>query len=115
MLSAAQVATFRREGVLVLPAFVDDKKCEVVRRQMWAATASALPQLRREDPSTFLRPAQRSPGNGIDHGPSGICPHLCWFTDEENVNLCVAQGAAPPPHGGDAPAFPTSYPLTDEY
>ena len=62
-----------------------------------------------------LRPAQRSPGNGIDHGPSGICPHLCWFTDEENVNLCVAQGAAPPPHGGDAPAFPTSYPLTDEY
>ena len=97
MLSAQQVATFRREGVLVLPAFVGDEQCEVVRRQMWAATASALPQLRRDDPSTFLRPAQHSPGNGIDHGPNGICPHRCWFTDEENVNLCVAQRPHPSP------------------
>ena len=96
MLSAQQVSAFRRDGVLVLPGFVDDGKCEAVRTHLWTATSESLPTLRRDDPSTFVRPAHRSPGNGIDHGPNGICPHLCWFTDEENVNLCAAlpSGAA---------------------
>ena len=34
MLSTAQIAEFRREGVLVLPSFVADDKCEAVRQQL---------------------------------------------------------------------------------
>ena len=108
MLSAADVAAFRRDGFLVLPSFVREEKCEAVRRQVWAATASALPHLRRSEPDSWVRPAHPSPGNGVKHGPDGICPHLCWFTDEENVNLGDTGRVQPETGSGAAGSGPNS-------
>jgi hypothetical protein len=52
-LTPAQVATFEREGFLVLPACLDPGLCTAARDTMWSTLSARVPRLRRDDPSTW--------------------------------------------------------------
>lgn len=75
-LTAEQIAAYKRDGYLVLPAALDPDLCARVRDDMWATVAEGLPRMRRDDPSTW--------------GP---------ITDEEHGRLAVR------PAGGGDPYF----------
>ena len=74
LLTASQIAQFKRDGFLVLPAVLDPELCRQARDAMWAAIATHLPRMKRDDPSTW--------------GP---------LTDEESAEL----NAQRPEIGGD--------------
>ena len=52
-LSANQIAQFKREGFLVLPAVLDPELCRQARDEMWEAIKAHLPRMKRSDPSTW--------------------------------------------------------------
>ena len=52
-LTDAQVAQFKRDGLLVLPGVLDLDLCRRARDQMWAILAEHRPMMQRDDPSTW--------------------------------------------------------------
>ncbi|HIL08895.1 MAG TPA: hypothetical protein EYG11_09365, partial [Candidatus Latescibacteria bacterium] len=74
LLTTEQIAQFKRDGYLVLPAVLDPERCRQVRDDMWETIAAYLPRMQRDDPSTW--------------GP---------LTEEENKKL----GAQLPEIGGE--------------
>jgi len=52
-LTASQIAQFKRDGVLVLPAVLDPELCRRARDDMWETIAADLPRMKRDDPSTW--------------------------------------------------------------
>ncbi len=52
-LTAGQIAQFKRDGVLVLPAALDPELCRRARDDMWETIAADLPRMKRDDPSTW--------------------------------------------------------------
>ena len=52
-LSAAQIAQFKADGFLALPAVLDPALCAQARDRMWAELTLAVPRIRRSDPSTW--------------------------------------------------------------
>ena len=53
LLTASQIAQFKRDGFLVLPAVLDPERCRGARDAMWDAIATHLPRMKRDDPSTW--------------------------------------------------------------
>lgn len=53
LLSEAQVAQFKRDGYLVLPAALDPDRCRATRDAMWETIGDYLPRMKRADPSTW--------------------------------------------------------------
>ena len=74
-LTTAQIAQFKRDGYLILPAALDPDLCRQARDEMWAVIADKLPRMKRDDPSTW--------------DP---------ITEEEKARLSAQQ----PEHGGEA-------------
>ena len=74
-LTVDQIAQFKRDGYLVLPAALDPELCRQTRDRMWETIATHLPRIRRDDPSTW--------------GP---------VTEEESTRLAAAK-----PEGGGEP------------
>ncbi len=52
-LTTQQIAQFKRDGFLVLPAALDPALCRRSRDEMWAAIANYLPRMERDAPSTW--------------------------------------------------------------
>ena len=52
-LAAADVARFKRDGFIVLPAAADPDLCRQARDALWGSIATALPRLRRGEPRTW--------------------------------------------------------------
>ncbi len=52
-LTASQIAQFKRDGYLVLPAALDPELCRRAQDDMWEAIGSHLPRMKRDDPSTW--------------------------------------------------------------
>ena len=72
-LTPGQIAQFKRDGFLVLPAVLDPQLCRRARDQMWEIIAADLPRMKRDEPSTWgpiteaeseRLGAQRPPGGG---------------------------------------------------
>ena len=76
-LNANQIAQFKREGFLVLPAVLDPDLCCQAREQMWEVIKTHFPRMKRDDPSTW--------------GP---------ITEEESARLKAQR-----PEGGGEPYF----------
>jgi hypothetical protein len=76
-LTANQIAQFKRDGFLTLPAVLDPELCRQARDDMWETIAANLPRMKRNDPSTW--------------GP---------FTEEESAKLSARQ-----PEIGGEPYF----------
>ena len=76
-LTASQIAQFKREGFLVLPAVLDPELCRQARDEMWETVEANLPRLKRGDSSTW--------------GP---------ITEEESARLSAQR-----PEGGGEPYF----------
>ena len=53
-LTESQIARFKRDGLLVLPAVLDPDLCGQVRDQLWDTIAEHRPQMKRDDPSTWV-------------------------------------------------------------
>ena len=53
LLTASQIAQFKRDGFLVLPAVLDPELCRRARDAMWDEIATHLPRMKRDDPSTW--------------------------------------------------------------
>ena len=49
-LTASQIARFRRDGFLVLPAVLDPELCRLARNEMWEAIAAELPPYEKGRP-----------------------------------------------------------------
>ena len=54
LLSPEQIAFFKEQGYLVLPGAVDAGLCEAAQDDMWRILGEELPQMRRDDPSTWV-------------------------------------------------------------
>ena len=52
-LTVNQIAQFKREGFLVLPAVLDPVFCRQARDEMWEAIQAQLPRMKRGEPSTW--------------------------------------------------------------
>ena len=52
-LTASQIAQFKRDGFLVLPAVLDPELCRQARDEMWEAIEANLPRMKRDDSSTW--------------------------------------------------------------
>jgi hypothetical protein len=53
-LTTEQIAQFKRDGFLVLPAVLDLELCRQTREQMWELIAEHRPSMKRDDPATWL-------------------------------------------------------------
>ena len=53
-LTTSQIAQFKRDGFIVLPGVVDAELCREARDQMWGTIAEYRPNMKRDDPSTWL-------------------------------------------------------------
>ncbi len=53
-LTAAQIAQFKRDGMLVLPGVLDLDLCRQARDQMWDLIAEYRPSMKRDDSATWL-------------------------------------------------------------
>jgi len=108
MLTPEQVAQFKRDGYLVLPAALDGDLCRQVRDEMWESLAQGLPRMKRDDPSTWgpvsdeeserlaaPRPAiggepylggkghRFSVRNGAEKPLLDLAPRACWQIAEQ--------------------------------
>ena len=54
LLSPEQIAFFKEQGFLVLPGAVDAGLCEMAQDDMWRILGEELPQMRRDDPSSWV-------------------------------------------------------------
>ena len=52
-LTTQQIAQFKRDGYLVLPAALDAERCRQARDDMWRTIGEYLPRMKRQDPSTW--------------------------------------------------------------
>ena len=52
-LTVTQIAQFKREGFLVLPAVLDPLFCRQARDEMWEIIQAHLPRIKRGEPSTW--------------------------------------------------------------
>jgi len=52
-LTVNQIAQFKREEFLVLPAVLDPVFCRQARDEMWEAIQAQLPRMKRGEPSTW--------------------------------------------------------------
>ncbi|NKB69079.1 MAG: hypothetical protein GKR89_18580 [Candidatus Latescibacteria bacterium] len=52
-LTTDQIAQFKRDGFLVLPAVLDPDRCRRARDQMWDIIAAYLPRMKRNEPTTW--------------------------------------------------------------
>ena len=52
-LTVTQIAQFKREGFLVLPAVLDPLFCRQARDEMWEIIQAHLPRMKRGEPSTW--------------------------------------------------------------
>ena len=52
-LTVTQIAQFKREGFLVLPAVLDPLFCRQARDEMWEIVQARLPRMKRGEPSTW--------------------------------------------------------------
>ena len=76
-LTTEQIAQFKRDGFLVLPAVLDPELCRQTREQMWELIAEYRPSMKRDDPATWLP-----------------------FTDEDKANQQRPEGGGDPYFGG---------------
>lgn len=53
LLTPNQIEQFKRDGYLVLPGALDPDLCRQTRDEMWKTTATGLPRMKRDDPSTW--------------------------------------------------------------
>ncbi len=53
LLQPNQIAQFKRDGFLVLPAVLDPELCRQARDAMWKVIEAHLPRMKRDDPSTW--------------------------------------------------------------
>jgi len=53
-LTTDQIARFKRDGFLVLPAALDPELCRQARDEMWETIAANLPRMKRDDPTTWM-------------------------------------------------------------
>ena len=53
LLTTEQIAQFKRDGYLVLPAVLDPERCRHVRNDMWETITAYVPRMQRDDPSTW--------------------------------------------------------------
>ena len=73
LLSEAQLAHFKREGYLVLPAALDPALCARARDHMWSVIGEEVPRMRRHDPGTWTpfdqdaEPTGATRAEGADH------------------------------------------------
>ena len=52
-LTTAQIAQFKRDGFIVLPAALDPELCRRARDDMWETIATYLPRMQRVDAATW--------------------------------------------------------------
>ena len=76
-LTTEQIAQFKRDGFLVLPAVLDLELCRQTREQMWELIAEHRPSMKRDDPETWLP-----------------------FSDEEHEGYKRPEGGGDPYFGG---------------
>ena len=76
-LTTEQIAQFKRDGFLVLPAVLDLELCRQTREQMWELIAEHRPSMKRDDPATWLP-----------------------FSDEERAGYERPEGGGDPYFGG---------------
>ena len=76
-LTPNQIAQFKRDGFLVLPAVLDPELCRQTREQMWELIAEHRPSMKRDDPATWLP-----------------------FTDEDKAGQQRPEGGGDPYFGG---------------
>ena len=134
-LTASQIAQFKRDGVLVLPAVLDPDLCRRARDDMWQTIAADLPRMKRDDPSTWgpiteeesagLR--ARRPANGGEPLLSGkghrltirngaeellldLGPRALWRVAEQ----LLGEGSVVWPAGSDESGFTTGPCLMDD-
>jgi len=96
-LTSAQIAQFKRDGFLVLPAVLDPALCRRARDEMWEAIATHLPRIKRDNPSTWgplsdeestMLKAQRPTGGGDPYlGGSGHKFFIRNGTEEYMLDL----------------------------
>ena len=73
LLSKEQLAHFKREGYLVLPAALDPALCARARDHMWSVIGEEVPRMRRHDPGTWTpfdqdaEPTGATRAEGADH------------------------------------------------
>ncbi len=53
-LTESQIAQFKRDGLLVLPAVLDPDLCRQARGQLWDIIGEHRPSMKRDDPSTWV-------------------------------------------------------------
>jgi hypothetical protein len=76
LLSPDQIARFKRDGFLILPAALDPDLCRQARDQMWETIASYLPRMRRDDPSTWGPLSQEESDRLKAQKPQGGDPYF---------------------------------------
>ena len=100
-LTASQIAQFKRDGVLVLPAVLDPDLCRRARDDMWETIAADLPRMKRDDPSTWgpitaeetARFSARRPADGGEPLLSGKGHRLTIRNGSEDLALDVGPRA----------------------
>ena len=127
-LTADQIARFKRDGYLVLPAVLDPELCRQAREAMWDAVATHLPHMKRDDRTTW-KPASdeesarlnaRRPDiggdpyvfteghrfyvrNGADQFMLDLAPRALWRVAEQ----LLGEGTVVWPAGADDSGFTT--------
>ena len=51
-LTTSQIAQFKLDGFVVLPAVIDSELCRQARDLMWDTIAEHRPRMKRDDPAT---------------------------------------------------------------
>ncbi len=74
-LTTEQIAQFKRDGLLVLPAVLDPELCRQTREQMWELIAEHRPSMKRDDPATWL-PFSDEEKDGFQRPQGGGDPYF---------------------------------------
>ncbi len=126
LLTDRQIAQFKRDGYLVLPAALDADGCARIRERMWQVLGEYLPRLKRDDPTTWTpitdeehaRLSAQKPANGGDPYCAGrghrfyirngteplmldVAPRALWAVAEQLLGV----GTLVWPAGHDAEGF----------
>ena len=54
LLSRSQIASFKKDGFLILERCLDPAAVAAMRDSMWATLGKNVPQMNRNDPSTWV-------------------------------------------------------------
>ena len=74
-LTPAQIASFKRDGLLVLPGVLDPALCRRVRDHMWEVIGEHRPAMKRDAPSTWL-PFTREEADSYPRSDGGGDPYF---------------------------------------